>query len=217
MASRERAIDVGAARARAVLDRIPAEARTARLNAGLGQDDVARALGLSRSQYSRIERGLSPDLSIDLAVRLFAILGHDLSVRAFPNGDPVRDAAHTALLDRLRRRCHPSMRWQTEVPLPIPGDLRAWDATAVCPAFRAGVEAETRLRDIQAQERRLSLKQRDGEMDRVVLLVLDSRSNRDVLRAHAAWAAERFPVPGSRALELLGAAVDPGGDTLILL
>lgn len=217
MATRERAIDVGAARARAALSRVTAELRTARLVADLSQETVAREIGISRSQYSRIERGRSPDLSLDLAIRLFAVLGQDLSVRAYPSGDPIRDAAHRALLERLHAACHPAVRWSTEVPLPIPGDLRAWDATAICPAVRIGVEAETRLRDLQAQERRLSLKQRDGGMDRVVLLVLDSRSNRDVVRQHADWVAERFPVPGLRALELLGAAVDPGGDSLILL
>jgi transcriptional regulator with XRE-family HTH domain len=217
MGSRERRIDVGAARARAILDRLPADARAARLEAGLGQDVVAGALGISRSQYSRIERGLSSAISIELAVRWFAILGQELVVRPYPSGDAVRDTAHRALLDRLRVRCHASIRWRTEVPLPIAGDLRAWDATAICPAFRAGVEAETRLRDIQAQERRWSLKQRDGGMDRLILLVLDSRSNRDVLRLHADWVAERFPIPGVRALELVGAAVDPGGDALILL
>jgi transcriptional regulator with XRE-family HTH domain len=217
MASRERAIDIGAARAREILARLPAEARTARLNTGLGQDAVASALGISGSQYSRIERGLSPDLSISLAVRLFAVLGLDLAIRAYPSGDPIRDAAHTALLERLHERCHRSIVWRTEVPFPIPGDLRAWDATAVCRAFRAGVEAETRLRDLQALDRRLALKERDGGMDRLILLVLDSRANRDVIRAHRDQLALRFPVAGARALELLGAAVDPGGNALILL
>lgn len=217
MGSRERAIDLGAARAREILARLPAEARSVRLTIGLGQEDVAAALGMSRSQYSRIERGLSPGISIDLAVRLFAVLGQDLSVRTYPAGDPIRDVAHAALLERLHRRCHPSFSWRTEVPLPIPGDLRAWDATALCPACRIGVEAETRLRDVQALDRRLALKERDGGMDRLVLLVLDSRSNRDVVRSHGDILAVRFPVPGPRALELLGAGVDPGGNALILL
>jgi hypothetical protein len=177
MGSRERPIDIGAARARAILDRLSADARTARLDAGLGQE---------------------------------------LVVRPYPNGDPIRDAAHVALLERLRARRHASIRWQTEVPLPIPGDLRAWDATAIGRAFRAGVEAETRVRDVQALERRLSLKQRDGAMDLLILVVLDSRSNRHALRRAGDRIAERFPIPGPRALELLGAAVDPGGDTLIL-
>ena len=217
MGSRERAVEVGAARAREVLARLVAEARTARLASGLGQQDVARALGISRSQYSRIEGGLSPDLSIAMAARLFAVVGQDLSVRAYPAGDPIRDAAHAALLERLRIRCHRSFRWRTEVPLPIPGDLRAWDATAVCPETRIGIEAETRLSDVQALDRRLALKERDGGMDRLMLLVLDSRSNRDVIRSHGEILAVRFPVRGARALELLGAGVDPGGNALILL
>lgn len=164
-----------------------------------------------------MERGLSPDLTIDRATRLFAVLGQDLSVRTFPGGDPIRDVAHAALLERLHARCHRSFQWRTEVPLPNPGDLRAWDATAVCPTCRVGVEAETRLRDIQALDRRLALKERDGGMDRVVLLVLDSRSNRDVLRTHGHILAVRFPVEGARAMELLGAGVDPGGNALVLL
>ncbi len=217
MGSRERVMDIGAARSRAILDRLPLEARTARLNAGLSQEDVALALGISGGQLSRIERGQSAGLSIDIAVRLFTVLGQDLSVRAYPDGDPIRDASHAALLERLHTVCHASMRWTTEVPLPIPGDLRAWDATVVCPAVRVGVEAETRLRELQALERRLSLKQRDGAMDRLVLLVLDTRGNRDVIRLHRDQLANRFPVPGRRALELLAAAVDPGGDSLILL
>jgi hypothetical protein len=148
---------------------------------------------------------------------LFAVRGHDLVVRPYPIGDPIRDATHAALLDRLHAQCHPSLIWRTEVPLPLPGDLRAWDATTTGEAFRAAVEAETRVRDLQALERRLSLKERDGGLDRLILLVLDTPTNRSVLRAHAESLAARFPVPGGRALELLGAAVDPGGNALILL
>ena len=217
MGSRERAIDIGAARAREVLARLPAEARSARLNSGLGQADVASALGISVAQYSRIERGLSPELSIATAIRMFSVLGHELAIRAYPSGDAIRDAAHVALLERLRVRCHPSVTWRTEVPFPLAGDLRAWDATAVCPAFRAGVEAETRIRDLQALDRRLALKERDGGMDRLVLVVLDSRANRSVLRTGGAQLQLRFPIPGARALELLAAGVDPGGNAMILL
>jgi len=217
MGSRERAVDIGAARAREILARLPSEARSARLALGLGQIDVAAALGISRSQYSRIERGLSPELSIEVAARLFAVLGQNLSVRTFPAGDPIRDVAHAALLERLHGRCHRSIVWRTEVPLPIAGDLRAWDATALSSTCRIGVEAETRLRDVQALDRRLALKERDGGMDRLVLLVLYSRSNREVLRSHGAVLALRFPVPGPRALELLRAGADPGGNALILL
>jgi transcriptional regulator with XRE-family HTH domain len=217
MGSRERPVDVGSSRAREIVARLTGEFRNARLIAGLSQDDVAAALGISRSQYSRIERGRSVDLSIPMGCRVSAVLGLDLSVRTFPAGDPIRDTAHVALLERLRVLCHRSLVWRTEVPFPIPGDLRAWDATIRGPSFRAAVEAETRFRDQQALDRRLSLKERDGDMDRLILLMLDSRSNREALRFHPEWIARRFPVPGTRALELLGAGVDPGGNALILL
>lgn len=217
MGSRERPIDVGAARAREILARLPAEARSVRLASGLSQEDISAALGISRSQYSRIERGQSTDLSIPMATRLFAVLGYELSVKAYPAGDPIRDAAHAALLERLRSLLHPSLVWRTEVPLPIVGDPRAWDAVIRSRTFRAGVEAETRFRDQQALDRRLALKERDGDLDLLILLMLDSRPNRDAVRMHSDWVKQRFPVPGTRALELLAAGLNPGGNALILL
>ena len=217
MGSRERPVDVGAARAREILARLPAEARSIRLASGLTQDLVANAVGLSRSQYSRLERGLSSDLSISMSCRIFAVLGHELAVKAYPNGDAIRDAAHAALLERLHRICHRSLRWRTEVPLPIPGDLRAWDATIGAVSFHAGVEAETRFRDQQALDRRLARKERDGGLDLLILLLLDSRSNRAAIRDHIDWVRQRFPVPGAQAMTALAAGISPGGNALILL
>jgi hypothetical protein len=45
------------------------------------------------------------------------------------------------------------------------------------------VEPEPVLDDLQAVERRIALKQRDGGIDRVVLLVADTRRNRCALAA----------------------------------
>ncbi|MBI3748646.1 MAG: helix-turn-helix transcriptional regulator [Chloroflexi bacterium] len=193
------------------------ELRSARLDRGLGGGDVARAVGISAAQYSRIERGLPAGLSIEQASTLLAVVGLELSVRAFPAGQPLRDAAHVALIGRLRTRVHRSLRFQTEVPLPAPNDRRAWDVVIAGPDWRHGVEAETRPRDRQALERRLSLKRVDGDVSSLSLLLLDSRHNRDFVRAHRDILAERFPVPGRRTLELLAVGADPGGDSVILL
>jgi hypothetical protein len=58
----------------------------------------------------------------------------------------------------LRERVAQTFIWQTEVPLGPAGDLRAWDALLGLSRERVGVEAETRITDLQAVARRLALK-----------------------------------------------------------
>jgi transcriptional regulator with XRE-family HTH domain len=217
MAGRRRAIEEGAARGRALSADLLRELRSARLDRDLSGRAVAARLGISVAQYSRIERGLTRGPSIEQASAMLAAVGLELSVRAYPAGEPLRDAGHVALIDRFRSRVHHSIRFRTEVPFPQPGDLRAWDVVLVGTGWRHGYEAETRPRDRQALERRLGLKARDGEVDAMSLLLLDSRHNREFVRASAGVLHERFPVPGRRALELLAAGVDPGRGSVILL
>lgn len=210
-------MDVGALRGREMTERVLRELREGRLDRGLGGGDIARAVGMSPAQYSRIERGLTRGLPIQQASELLAVVGLELSIRAYPSGEPLRDAAHAALLERLRRRLHPSLRFRTEVVFPDPQDRRAWDAVVIGAGWRHGVEAETRPRDRQALERRLALKLRDGDVTHMTLLLLDSRHNRAFLRAHGDVLRETFPVQGTRVLELLMAGLDPGGNSIVLL
>ena len=217
MGTRERPSDIGAARGRALTREVLDELRAARLDRGLGGCDIARLAGISPAQYSRIERGLAESLSIERASVLLAAVGLELGVRAYPGGEPLRDGAHAALIGRFRAHLHRSLRLLTEVPFPAPNDRRAWDSVVVGPDWRHGVEAETRPRDRQALERRLALKLRDGDVSSMTLLLLDSRHNRDFVRANGDVLRERFPIPGRRTLELLRAGVDPGGNSIILL
>jgi transcriptional regulator with XRE-family HTH domain len=217
MGSRERSADALAARGRALTGQLLGELRNARLDRDISEASVAASLGISASQYSRIERGLTRGLSIEQATVLLGEVGLELSVRAFPSGEPIRDAGHVALIERFRARVHVSVRVRSEVPFPKPGDLRAWDIVLVGSDWRHGYEAETRPRDRQALERRLALKARDGDVDAVSLLLADSRHNRDFVRVHASALRERFPVPGRRALEMLAAGQNPGSGSIILL
>jgi len=178
---------------------------------------VGADVGLSGSQVSRIARGQSRDLSIAQATTLLASVGLDLSLRTFPTGRPLRDQAHLHLLERLRARLHPSLSWRTEVPVAAAPDLRAWDAVVGGDSWREGVEAEVRLRDAQALERRVALKQRDGSVDGVILLVWDTRHNREALDSVGAGLHVAFSIAGRTALERLAAGRNPGGNALILL
>ena len=101
--------------------------------------------------------------------------------------------------------------------MPDRRDLRGWHAVVAADGWADPVEAETRPTDLQALQRRVALKLRDSGFTEVVLLLLDSRHNRSLVREFRASLSEAFPVPGHRALELLGAGVDPGGSSLVLL
>jgi hypothetical protein len=103
------------------------------------------------------------------------------------------------------------------VPLPFGGDRRAWDALISIDIVRSGVDAETHVRDPQAQERRLALKRRDGGVDHVILLLSDMRHHRGLLAVHGRRLVEAFPVAGRACLRDLAVPRDPGGSAIVLL
>src|SRR5688572_22572737 len=153
MATSERAVDRGRRDAARHMQDIGRELREARLAAGLSQAKVGKAVGVSHSTISRIESALARDVPLIRLDLVAAVVGLRLSVRAFPMGRAVRDEAQLALVARLRTELHPSLAWRTEVPIPIVGDLRAWDASIGGPGWTVYVDAETRIRDVQALER----------------------------------------------------------------
>jgi transcriptional regulator with XRE-family HTH domain len=217
MPARESMVQRGRRRGRRIFDTLSDELRETRLTAGLRLTDVGGAVGLSKAEVSRIERGLVRAVDIVTWSSLFAAVGRDLSVRTFPAGPPLRDAAHVALIERFRGRLAPALRLRLEVPMPIEADQRAIDACVVGLPVTIAVEAETRLRDLQSQVRTARLKQRDAGIDRLILLVRESSTNRTVLRATFRLLAEDFPVSGDRCLRALGQARDPGGDAVVVL
>jgi transcriptional regulator with XRE-family HTH domain len=219
MATRERPADRGRRRCRESLHRVALDARRARIGAGLSQREVALAIGVSHSKVGRFERS-GNQRSLEFVGALCAVVGLDLGIRAYPVGDPIRDRAQLALLERLRGRLHPTLRWRTEVPLPIPGDLRAWDAEVRAPKpnrWRARIEAETRIADGQALERRLALKLRDDPGGHLILLVSDTRANRAALRSIAAGFHDVLPLETRAILSALTAGRDPGGSGVVIL
>ncbi|MEO7117652.1 MAG: helix-turn-helix transcriptional regulator [Candidatus Limnocylindrales bacterium] len=213
----ERPADRALREARIVLRELGDELRRARVAAGLTQAEVARATGTSHSQVGRIEREDLDDVGIVQISRLLAVVGRKLHTRSYLHGSPRRDLAHAQLLGRLRQRMHPSFDWRTEVPFPDVNDPRSWDSVARRVDFRIGIEGETRPNDGQELKRRLAAKRRDGRVDRLILLLSDTRSNRAFLREVEAEFRPDFPIPGRIALRAFEAGRDPGGDAIILL
>ncbi len=223
MPAKERATDRGIRIARRDIGVIGSALRTARIGAGLTLEEVGRAVGLSGSQVGRIERSRHEAVTAVQLARIGAVVGLDVRIHAYPGPDPIRDAAQMALLARFRERLHPDLTFRTEVPLPIGNDLRAWDG--VVGGLRGSIdepriiptEAETRIHDVQAQFRRIELKARDAEIEHVIVVILDTASNRAAIRAAATVLADRFPVGARQALAALGRGDHPGGSALIFL
>lgn len=217
MASRERPVDRGTRLGRAALDRAGRELRGARVDRGLSCGSVGSGIGISAAEISRIERGLSPQVPFMTLARLAAVVGLDLALGAYPGPGPLREAAHARLLADFRAMLHASIRWATEVPLPIPGDQRGWDAMLLGPDWRFGVEAETAPGDAQALVRRVRLKERDGAVDGVLLVVRDTRRVRGFLAAAPDMLGLAFPVPARSVLASLRAGSRPAGNAVIVV
>ena len=198
------------------LGRVERELWIARRGAGLSLEDVSAACGVSTSTVWRLEAGLVRNPDLLLLAGVAAAVGREARLHIYISGEPLRDAGQQRLLGRLRPRLHPSLHWATEVPLPIPGDLRAWDALVRSADWRLGVEAETVLEDVQALERRLTLKQRDGGVDLVLLLLADTRRNRAAV-ASAPAALSGFSRDVRTTLTALGRGAAPPTSALVFL
>lgn len=187
-----------------------------RRNAGLSLRAVGATCGVSHSAIDRMEAHRADSVDLTLLASMAASVGLDLRLKAYPAGDPVRDAGQQRLLGRLRARLGPAVIWRTEVALPVEGDLRAWDAVIRGAGWRIAIEAETVLDDLQALERRMTLKQRDGGEDQLILLVADTRRNRRALAA-APTALSAFSRDARSTLRALAAGSDPHASAIVIL
>ena len=110
-----------------------------------------------------------------------AVLGYELGANLYPVGEPLRDAGHQALIGRFRGLLSTAWRVVAEARLPAPGDRRAWDLLLRISSQLVGVEAETRLRDIQAFVRRIRGRELDGGANVIVIVLTESAVNRRLL------------------------------------
>jgi transcriptional regulator with XRE-family HTH domain len=217
MPARERAADRGSRTGARVVRDIGEEIRRARVGAGISQGVVGHAVGLSHATISRLERGLLAGTSVRTLARVCAVVGLEVSVRAYPVASPFRDHAHVEVLRRFRALLHGTIAVASEAPFPRHGDLRTWDALLGAEGARAGVEVETRPRDGQELVRRMTLKRRDGGVDVLILVLPDTRSNRAFIRANDEALRSVFPGNPRVAINGLRSGQLPTEDVLILL
>ena len=174
-------------------------------------------MGVSHARVSRVEHGHLRDLGIAEVARHGATVGLKLHARFYPTGSGLRDAAQLDLLRRFRARIGDRWSWQLEAPLNIAGDLRAFDALLTRGDLQIAVEAITRLRDAQAQLRAAALKQRDGQVRRMVMLIGATHHNRAALGSAGDVIATGFPLSTRATLATLAQGHDPGDNGIVML
>lgn len=191
--------------------------RTGRHILGLTLKQVGAAIGVSESEISRRELGKSRRLTGEKLAVHAAAVGLKLSVKLWPVGGGIRDAAQVryigAFIARVGRAWHVTL----EAPIRLPGDLRAVDILLVAGSLRIAVEVVTRLADLQAQVRAAQLKARDVEATRLVLVVAGTHANRNVLAAARTSLVAGFDLDTRRLMADLAAGRDPGRDGIVVL
>ncbi len=197
---------------------IATDLRGTRHAMGLSQATVASAAGISRSYVGRLERNEVAAPNLDHLASTAAALGLRLRFALYPDGEPVRDRVQLRILELLRARIHPSIAWRTEVPLPIPGDRRAWDAVAMADDGWTGLEAISRLGAVDATLRSVNQKQRDDpRVARVILAIADTTRNRAALRAAIASVRAEYPLDTRTVLAAFGAGRSPPLSGIVLV
>jgi transcriptional regulator with XRE-family HTH domain len=213
-----RRADAAVAAARESNRQIATEIREARMNAGLSQRSAARVAGVSASQLGRLERGELRHATIEQVCRAAGAVGLRIWLRAYPDGDPLRDTAHVRLLERFRACLGHGIKWRTEVPVRGATDLRSWDGMAEVERELIGVEAETRIRDGQATWRKVQRKRDDDRtVALVILLVADTRANRRAMALVRESLRGDLPLDSRAILAALRAGRRPVAGGIVML
>lgn len=217
MATSQRRVDRGLEQAHHVARLTGAEIRLVRRGAGVSIRAAAASVGMSETTFGRIERGRLPNVTIRQLARACAAVGLKFAGRPYLDGDPVRDSGHARLLERLHAEAPQRAAWRTEVPISSGGDGRAWDAQLTLGGVVVAIEAEMRLSDIQALDRRIALKRRDSGVDLVILLVADTVGNRRAVAAHRESLRANFPSDTRAVLAAIRSGRPPTASGIVVL
>jgi transcriptional regulator with XRE-family HTH domain len=216
MPYRIRSLDEAIRRSRRATAVLGEELADARRTAGATQLEVARALGWSASRVRRIEHGQRRSVTHLELASFGSVVGLDYSGRFFVGGTRLRDAVQLAMINGYRAfAVRNGWRASIEQPLPVTGDLRAFDLLLHRGAARVAHEFISRLRDVQGQVRPIQIKQRDAANVTVILVIRDTAENRQMVRAADAALREAFPLDAREVLSAIREGRDPGSNGIV--
>ena len=194
------------------------EIRGARRLSAMSISTAASRSGISAPQVSRLERNRLGAVSLEQLCRVARAVGLEVSVKLYPVGSPVRDAASLAAIGRFVELLGQPLWLRREVVLPGDRDKRAWDGRVEGGERPGSMESESHVWDIQALARRIALKQRDDPGAGVLILVLNRTTHhRRVLAEHREALRAQFPLDGAAIARELRAGRVPTASGIILV
>jgi transcriptional regulator with XRE-family HTH domain len=192
MATRETPAAVGRRAGLAIKRHVLSEIRAARMAAGVSQRAIARTLGWTQTEYWRFENDLVAGDIVKLS-QAAAVCGLELTASIYPKGEPLRDRGQLKLIARFRSMLAATWHVRIEAPFPMLGDLRSWDVLIrLGSVYRVGVEAETRVRDIQELVRRIRQRELHGGVNEILVILSDSAHNRRIVGQLREALGERY-------------------------
>jgi hypothetical protein len=164
--------------------RVIRDLHDARLVAGLSLSAVAEPVDIDQSNLWRFEAGVLADIGVVRLSEIASVLGYEVSLGLHPIGDPVRDKGQLACGRRFEALLSDRWRVTDETLLPGAGEQRAWDKLlrliAATPRYLVGVDIESRVWDVQAIVRRTRGRERDGQVDHILIVLADTAHNRRI-------------------------------------
>jgi transcriptional regulator with XRE-family HTH domain len=217
MGTRETRRQRGRRRGEQLVRRLIGEIRNAREENGVSQRALAAELDWSQSELNRLEQYRFPAVSLPRLCELAAVLGLEVSAGLHPDGDAIRDKGQQPLIGRFTGVIGAPYVISREVLLPLPGDRRSWDILLRREDLLVGVEAETRIRDIQALVRRVRERERDGGVDEILIVLSDTAHNRQLVDQLREALGPRYATSPRTLLAALRAGRPLPGSGVILL
>ena len=194
-----------------------AEVKTARHDANLSQDALSKQLGWTQTRYSRFERNADPITVADVCL-VATVLGLKPRFALYREGEGLRDQGGQRLIDRFCSLLSPLWTVRREAPFPTLGDLRSWDVLIrLGTSFRAGVEAESRLRELEELVRRIRQREVHGQADAILIVLSDSAHNRLNVGALRTALGVDYQTPPRQLLTALRTGTPLPGSGLLLI
>jgi len=193
------------------------EVKTARHEANLSQDALSKRLGWTQTRYSQFERNADP-ISVEDACVVATVLGMTPRFDLHRVEEGLRDQGGQRLIGRFCSLLSPLWIVRREAPFPTLGDLRSWDMLIrLGTSFRAGIEAETRLRELEELVRRIRQRELHGGVDEVLIVLSKSAHNRSHVSAlRSALGASYSTLPRELLTALRAGRPLPGSGVILL-